>query len=269
VLALTSTIKGILTSAGKFLADVPGEPRDLLRGLSNARQVLWFVAARKLGLTVTARVALAHAGRLHVWPLVERSDVSALQEVFLDREYLLDVSPLPATVFDLGANFGSASVYFAQRWPSARIIAVEPNPQVFSRLQSMVAGYPNIECICCAVGGVDGCSTFTVASDHLASSLVRQDPRGQQIEVEVQTIRTLMSRTGVSHIDVLKFDVEGAEEELFRDPSIFSSVGAMIGEVHLDLLKMSEAEFLAQFESLDVEKRSQHGDLFLMTAMRP
>lgn len=262
-----ATARNIVRSLGKFARGVPGERRRPLTNMGNAAQIFRFLAARKLGLPGAAVLRLGHAGATHVWPLIERSDVSVLEEIFLGHEYALDVAP-PRVVFDLGANFGAASVYFAQAWPKARIIAVEPNPEMFRRLRKTTEGYPGITCLNYAVGETDGTADFIVSTDHIGSSLLRPDPNGQRIKVEVRSLRTLMAETGTKHIDVLKFDVEGAEEGLFRDASVLANVDVLVGEVHKDLIHISEADFLQRFADFTLEKRSESGDLFVMTARR-
>jgi FkbM family methyltransferase len=263
----TTTALNIVSSLGKFYRGVPGEPRQPFTGLGNVAQVVQFLVARKLGLGPRGRVRLGNAGCVHLWPLIERSDLSVLEEVFLQGEYALDV-PSPKVVFDLGANFGAASVYFAQGWPDARIISVEPNPPTFRRLVETTAPYPNITCLNYAISYKDGTADFVVSEDHIAASLYRPDPNGMIVKVETRALRSLMVEMKVEHIDVLKFDVEGAEEDVFHDSSVLSRIDVLVGEVHKDLLHMSPDKFLALFADFEVAKRSESADLFVMTASR-
>lgn len=62
------------------------------------------------------------------------SDVSAFVQVFADGEYDFSTERPPTAVLDGGANVGCAAVYFAHRWPAARIVAVEPDRQNFDLL---------------------------------------------------------------------------------------------------------------------------------------
>src|SRR5438034_61021 len=62
-----------------------------------------------------------------VWARSGTSDVETFEEVFVDRHYEIPFADFsPRTILDLGANIGFASVFFAARWPRARILAVEP-----------------------------------------------------------------------------------------------------------------------------------------------
>src|SRR5690349_22538922 len=55
------------------------------------------------------------------------SDVQAFEQIFLAEDYnfaLTNVSP--RLIVDAGANVGYASIYFANKFPNATILAVEP-----------------------------------------------------------------------------------------------------------------------------------------------
>jgi FkbM family methyltransferase len=262
-----ATARNVARALGQFYQGAPGEQVDRVLGLANAVGVLRFLAGRKLGFAGRPALRLGHNGCTHTWSLVERSDISVLQEIFLNREYALDVPP-PTIVLDLGANFGAASVYFAHAWPEARIFAVEPSPEMFRRLMETTAPYPGITCLNYAMGDRDGTADFVVSADHIGSSLSRPDPRGRTITVATRSLRSLMKEQGIEHIDVLKFDIEGAEEAMFRDSAILETVDTLIGEVHKDLIGITEADFLARFDGFEINKRTESGDLFVMTAIK-
>lgn len=70
------------------------------------------------------------------------SDIPIFHQVFAARDY--DSPALPATagtIVDLGANIGLASVFFALRYPSARIFALEPDPKNFAALVRNTTGF--------------------------------------------------------------------------------------------------------------------------------
>lgn len=72
------------------------------------------------------------------------SDRPTFQKVFLEREYDIDIGFTPRLIIDGGANVGYASVYFAQRYPDALVLAVEPVLRNFRLLTSNTEAYPNI-----------------------------------------------------------------------------------------------------------------------------
>jgi hypothetical protein len=55
-------------------------------------------------------------------------DVWVYRQVFLDRECELAM-PTPRLIIDAGANVGYTTLYFAARFPQARIVAIEPEAE--------------------------------------------------------------------------------------------------------------------------------------------
>jgi FkbM family methyltransferase len=78
------------------------------------------------------------------------SDVWNMEFVFLKHEYDLPI-PAPRRILDVGAYAGYTSVFFANRYPDAEIIAVEPPGANFEILQANTAPYRNIHCVPAAV----------------------------------------------------------------------------------------------------------------------
>jgi FkbM family methyltransferase len=63
------------------------------------------------------------------------------------------VNTAPEFIIDAGANIGLASVYFASRFPNARILAIEPERKNFEILVKNVERYPNVQPILGALWG--------------------------------------------------------------------------------------------------------------------
>lgn len=214
--------------------------------LVNAAKTLRYLVSNQMGKPADTILSLGYGQRRHEWEIEDRNDISVLEEVFFDEEYALDIAP-PEYVLDLGANFGAASVYFALKWPEARIVAVEPNPAIFARLKRNTAAYQNITCLPYAAGGTDGTASFSISDSHVGSSFVERGEGAQSIEVQVRSLSTIMAEVGIERVDVLKFDVEGAEEYVFSDREALRKVNVLVGEVHPDLMKLGQDEFMALF----------------------
>ncbi|MGC2830246.1 MAG: hypothetical protein WB994_11450, partial [Candidatus Acidiferrum sp.] len=56
------------------------------------------------------------------------SDRDVLRQVFIQGEYQAVELSNPKTIIDLGANVGFASAYFLSKYPTASVLAVEPDP---------------------------------------------------------------------------------------------------------------------------------------------
>lgn len=160
---------------------------------------------------------------LHLRP--GTSDLWMFEEIFLDGEYALPMTLDPKLILDAGANAGFASVYFANRFPKARIIAVEPDPSNLKVLRRNVAPYRNVEV-------VEGAVWFESTTLSLHDD---GDKSGVQVRPGDGGIRavTIGEIAGASPIDILKLDVEGAEKELFaNDPSWLAKVNVLMIELH-------------------------------------
>ncbi len=59
-------------------------------------------------------------------------------------EYDIEFPFIPQTIIDGGGNIGLFSVLMANRYPKARIFAIEPDPGNFSQLQKNTANYPTV-----------------------------------------------------------------------------------------------------------------------------
>lgn len=170
---------------------------------------------------------------------VPSTDVPVYDQIFLRQEYDFDVKRTPKIIVDAGANIGLASIYFSNKFPDAKIIAIEPEKSNLEVLKRNIAPYGNVILVCGAlwhentrVNLVDPCigkwGFMTQAQDDA-------DERygGFVHEVQGMTVDTIMKEQGIDHIDILKIDIEGAEKEVFEDPSSWiEKVDTLIIELH-------------------------------------
>lgn len=79
----------------------------------------------------------------------QTSDVKVYDQIFVEREYAcLDVLEDIELVLDCGANVGYSSAYFLNQFPSARVVAVEPDGDNFEALVRNTAPYgARIRCL--------------------------------------------------------------------------------------------------------------------------
>lgn len=180
--------------------------------------ILAFCAHRAFGRPETLRVKVPQL----VNPVTLRlrtSDVSVFEEIVIRGQYALPLPVEPETIVDAGANIGLASIYYANRYPKARIVAVEPEPSNFDVLLQNVRGYSNILPIQAALWCRDGYVTLNAeqGSDAGKSKVGFTVGKGDGLLVRAITIPTLMQEAHISSIQLLKVDIEGAEKEVFED----------------------------------------------------
>ena len=122
------------------------------------------------------------------------------------------------TFIDIGANIGGYALSIAARAGArARILAIEPQPEIFERLAYNMQQNPfgNIKAIGCAIADKDGDITLFVAGDNRGETsmrIVTRDARGGQLRVPAKTLLTLCREEKYERLDAIKLDVEGAED---------------------------------------------------------
>jgi FkbM family methyltransferase len=150
------------------------------------------------------------------------SDLTVFRQIFIEREYsCLDhyVCPDGGLVVDCGANVGYSSAYFLSRFPTARVVAVEPDRDNFRMLEENTRPFGNRVSLLNtgvwshACGLVFGQKPFR---DGMAWAVqVREARPGETAELEAVDIPTILRMTGAARIALLKVDIERAELALF------------------------------------------------------
>jgi FkbM family methyltransferase len=150
------------------------------------------------------------------------SDIPTFAKIFVEREYdLPQLPPEARTIVDLGANIGLAAVFFALRYPRARLLAVEPDPANFTLLEANTAALGSrVRPLRCAAWSHDGEVAMQAEDEHgmaLGEWGYRVGQAGARVEraVPAQRIDTMCGMAGFTEIDILKVDIEGAELDVF------------------------------------------------------
>lgn len=162
-------------------------------------------------------------------------DIAVLVEVFVFKEYEWKLDQDPEVIVDLGAHFGDTALYYHAVYPNAKIIAVEPAPDNFARLQRHVAHIENIIPVQAAVGGTDGTINLHMGASSLGHSLVQRSKTDQLVSVRQVSLATLYAEHNIQKANLLKFDIEGAEFALLESINVNTTADAYIGELHFDL----------------------------------
>ena len=201
--------------------------------------------------------------------LADESDLQTLCTVLGREEYAVDLQEEPRIIIDLGSNIGLSLLYFALRYPHARVYGFEPNPHAFERLQKNIRDFPNVRAFQLAVSSRDGSTEFYANKKKSISSSFRVRPgRAEKINVPTRSLPSLLEERKIDRVDILKFDVEGAEEEIFSAPKALEHIENIIGEVHLPLMSISKEEFLARFRDFNITLREKSGDRFILRGRR-
>jgi FkbM family methyltransferase len=124
---------------------------------------------------------------------------------------------------DVGASVGGYALFVAGHGgPRARILAVEPLPEIFERLVYNIDqnAFANVKAVSCALADRDGEIALFVHADNRGETSVRivsADAGGVQLRVPAKTLLSLLREEGYERVDAIKLDIEGAED-LVLDP---------------------------------------------------
>ncbi|WP_186416757.1 FkbM family methyltransferase [Bosea sp. CS1GBMeth4] len=118
---------------------------------------------------------------------------------------------------DIGANIGAYSLFVAARaGRGARILAVEPQPEVFARLTYNIAQNPfgTVKAVACALADKPGELTLFLDPANKGESSVRilRSSSATSVRVPATTLLALVQSEGYERLDAVKLDVEGAED---------------------------------------------------------
>jgi FkbM family methyltransferase len=176
------------------------------------------------------RLRICAAGRERDWWVADPMEMAALSEVFVAGEYGDFLPEHPRLILDAGANVGSATLWFRERFPDARVICVEPNPKAFERLARNVGDEPNVQLVNAALSDRDGKAFF--GGEPMTPVGRLQDHGGPSVfEVDTLTLATVRERFAAdAQIDMFKLDVEGAEWQVLTGP--LTNVRAIAIEIH-------------------------------------
>lgn len=162
---------------------------------------------------------------------LNRGDLQSIREVWLEEVYSLPVGPDRPILVDLGANIGLTSIWLTKHYHCESIIAVEPvpaNAELIRRNFSTNGIEGTV--IEAAVGPEDGSARFEVASSSNSGHLSLSGDKVTTISMS--SVLSLLPAGSV--VNMLKIDIEGAEEALLHGPNMtwLERVMEIVIEIH-------------------------------------
>lgn len=148
------------------------------------------------------------------------TDISVNDEIVVGDGYEIlrkVVDPNIATVVDVGANIGLAARWFMGVFPKARVLSIEPEPGNVAMLRRNL-DFDRATIAAVAVGSNEReALMFTRSGEHGYTIVGEPAPGQKTVQVPVRRLDSLLDEAGFATVDVLKVDIEGAEQELFGD----------------------------------------------------
>jgi FkbM family methyltransferase len=155
------------------------------------------------------------------------------RELFGDEIYRFNADRADPLVIDCGANIGMSVIYFKYLYPKARIIAFEPDPNIFAVLERNVRTFElqDVELHRKAVWNARTKLRFA-ADGSIGGKLVEASNDPTLPLVGCERLRDYLDQK----VDFLKLDIEGAEYEVIRDcERSLKNVNLLFVEYHSDV----------------------------------
>jgi FkbM family methyltransferase len=172
----------------------------------------------------------------------DTSDVGIYRAIIENGEYDFIVDKEPDVIIDAGANIGLSTIFFANKYPNAKIIAIEPEDSNYKLLEKNTESYGNVCLIKAALWdsirdiylfdtGLDK-DGFMVGEMGSGKDMITPYHKERCLTKTV-TIEKLIKDYSLAKIDILKMDIEGSEKEVFNNCfGWIDNVNVIIVELH-------------------------------------
>lgn len=140
------------------------------------------------------------------------------------KDDIFDLLPDNPVIVEAGCADGTDTLIFAQRYPKAKIIALEPLPELFEIASAQTSDYSNVQVYKLALSNEsDQIKTlFTGPKDknHQSSSLLVPSEHDKyypetkferEVQVETISLKDLLMSNDIDSVDLLWLDLQGYE----------------------------------------------------------
>ena len=172
------------------------------------------------------------------------SDMMLIYEILLKskykREYYFPEELKPKVIFDIGGNIGITSIYLASLFPEALIYTFEPLQENFEILKKNTIQFKNIEVFNFGLGAKNGSFKLYLSDDKenyggvSFYSEVEGNMSEPYTECEVKNVNDVIQDLGITSVDLIKIDTEGAEYDILTSfkHEFLKKTSWITGELH-------------------------------------
>jgi FkbM family methyltransferase len=141
----------------------------------------------------------------------------------------------PRHVLDIGAFEGTWTRMCKDVWPEARVCMIEAQPQKAPILKGIAGALPGVELRTALLSDTAGQRvSFHLAETGSSSMSMLSTPDAPTIELETQTLSSVLADTGFARPDMIKVDVQGAELKVLNGgPDVLAAAEIVMLELSL------------------------------------
>lgn len=202
------------------------------------------VRARKFAFRLNHRLIVS----------LEPEQFGMAKGILIDKEYSdLPLRSQPKRILDLGANIGLGLLALHDQYPQANLAGVDADPRNFPLLlKNLSDNQMNIPLLAAAISGESGILGLRIGSNSTCSTLIDGElihpSQTGSVNIPCLTMPQVLDWLGWPSIDLLKVDIEGAEESLFsHSPEWLHNVEAIVLEIHPNTTPQKIQDLLAPF----------------------
>ena len=146
-------------------------------------------------------------------PMKDWSELTTVWRVFLGNEYAVPEDA--QRIVDAGANIGAFSLYMTARSKQVQLVAVEPFPDTFERLQQNInlnQVSDRVRPVQAAMAARKGRTSFDGRTEaHSYCRRIVTPDQTHAITVNALSLGDVLDEAGWEEADYLKMDIEGGE----------------------------------------------------------
>ncbi|MFT0892828.1 FkbM family methyltransferase [Pseudochelatococcus sp. G4_1912] len=170
------------------------------------------------------------------------------EELAILRSFITD----DFVFLDVGANAGFYALHAAAHaGKRARILAIEPQPEIFERLVWNIGinRFGSIKAIACALADRAGEVTLFLDPTNIGQASIKivGSANAPTLRVPAKTMLDIIRDERFDHVDAIKLDVQGAED-LILEPFLASAPISLLPKVLI--LENSESRWQADLHAL-------------------
>jgi FkbM family methyltransferase len=133
----------------------------------------------------------------------------------LKKYYLrkIELGKIPL-IIDCGANIGLASRYFAEEFPLAKVIAIEPEKENYQLLLKNTKANKNVIPLNCAIGSSNSEVYIDTVNQENNGFRMSFDNNGTEA-ISLISMSAILNKFAGMELFIVKIDIEGFESDLF------------------------------------------------------
>lgn len=192
------------------------------------------------------------------------TDKFIFDQIFFREDYNINIDFTPKRIVDVGANVGYSAVYFANKFPNAKIVAVEPHPVNFQLLIENTIPYKTIEVINAALWHKNQPLEIIDQGRGEWGFLISEVESDKGEYIRAVTVTDIMNDSQFEKIDILKIDIEGTEKEVFSENYEYwlPKTRLLIVELHDDIKEGCSKAFYAALSNYNFKIHEEGENLF-------